>query len=194
MLARVYKVSKWPDAKAFIEDHRKATHNADEHCHQIQPIYEGFKALVQSVAILAWSAFEVLCEDLHTFVREECPTHFKTSPIQHGDYKFRRMDGVPGAYKRLFAGEAKIIAEIENSDVRALGLLRHLLVHKNGKVDQKHLDQRKDPPAATQLDQFGLGTYVELDGDSVRSLIDPVTKHAFNLILEVDSWLEAHKP
>ena len=38
------KVSKWPDAKAFIEDHRKATHNADEHCHQIQPIYEGFKA------------------------------------------------------------------------------------------------------------------------------------------------------
>ena len=80
-----------------------------------------------------------------------------------------------------------------NADVKALGLLRHLLVHQNGRVDQKHLDQCAANPVVTLFSSFALDTNVLLDGEMLRTLVDPVTRRAFELIRLIDKWLTDNK-
>ena len=131
------EVAKWPNQDAYNEDFRRATHNADEHHHLMQPVYEGFYALVQSVVVQAWGAFEVLCDDLWKDVDKAKP-HLRQA-MSNGQIKelsFRSRGKIRKSYESLFkTDDSEIRAALAPTAIDALAVMRNLLVHSNGHID-----------------------------------------------------------
>lgn len=148
-------------------------------------------ALLKSLIIQSWSAFELMAEKLHKSVREHHPNLF-TPELLSGKYGFRTERQLPPSYATLFGGDASINSSAWNSDIKAHAILRHLLIHSHGKVDDGHLMQRKKPPIVKEWDAFNLGDEITLDGGLVRRILDRTTKAAYNLMLSVSQWIDKH--
>jgi hypothetical protein len=72
--------------------------------------------------------------------------------------------------------------------VDALNLVRNLIVHKDGKVDQEYVNRSKN----LKVPSGKLGTRIPLNGDIVVSLIKPAIDAANQLLEAVDQWMVKH--
>jgi len=148
--------------------------------------------LLRSMVTHAWTAFEVLAEDLHSGVRQKHPECFPSNLLSK-KYGFRRLESMCGSYETLFWDDAKVKAVARSTEIKSIALLRHLLVHKNGVVDQMFLDQCSQNPVVTRFAAFELGDEVLINGEMVRNLVEPVTNRGYELVQLVDQWIIAHK-
>jgi hypothetical protein len=98
------------------------------------------------------------------------------------------------SYKKAFLNDSNIIKILSSKDIKALSQLRHVLVHQNGIVDQTFINNCAEPPTVNNFSQFRLGKEVLIDGEMVRSIVDPVVKAGYELLLSVDAWIATKTP
>lgn len=114
----------------------------------------------------------------------------KMGSLLRGDFDFTSVVGIQHAYLRAFHKDSKGIADVLNRYVlRLLNEFRNVLVHRAGFVDDKF--RRK----AQKLDIFKnipLNTKLALGGDTVQLIIAPSLKASYDLLEQVDVWLQKH--
>jgi hypothetical protein len=150
--------------------------------------------IFKSAIIQSWTAFEVLAEDLNCGAREKHFECFPSNVLTGKRFTSRRLDSLCESFRRAFCGDAHINAVVGSKEVKALALLRHLLVHKGGFVDRQFLNQCSGDPVVNEFSTLGLNQEIKINGGMVRSLVDPCIRRGYELVKLVDDWMTAHKP
>jgi hypothetical protein len=115
----------------------------------------------------------------------------KMGSLLRGYFKFTTLTGIREAYARAFKDHPEAIdSALEDKGLGALWLVRNLIVHKTGIVDQGYLDDAKTVPRAPRP---ALGQSLEIDGQMTRDLIEPVVTCCTNLVMAIDSDLSRRR-
>ncbi len=175
-------------------DHfREATGNADAMWEQFDTMPQALHGLLQTMVIQAWTAFEVVVEDLWKAAVGEHPSLVAAVPAEkrHNVFKFRSRKAFRASYEKTFqTDDSHIRSILGGSDIDALALVRNVLVHLAGKTDNEFKDQSKGIVKLAVWQVAPGNTEIEFTGAFTRELIDPVTPIGFTLIQEVDAWLK----
>jgi hypothetical protein len=171
-----------------------ACHNIEAFAYEFPRLHEWLHDIFKSAIIQSWTAFEVLAEDLNRGAREKHSECFPHNVRTQKGYTFRGLEALCKSFNRAFCDDAKINTVVRSKEIKALAILRHLLVHKNGVVDQIFLDQCHQEPLVNEFSMFGLGQAVSINGDMVRSLVDRCIEHGYELLRVADNWMTAHRP
>ena len=174
----------------------EASKNADNMWSKTGLTNGALHGLLQTIIIQAWSAFEVLSEDLYKnsikenltsiseFTRKEANQHF---------LGFASRERIRNTYPFVFKSyNSEITRPLVSTDIDALALVRNVLVHKAGVIDQMFMDGSAMVPQLASFRSLGLGTEIQITGPWVRTLVDPVIPIGYDLLNAVDSWIFAH--
>ncbi len=165
--------------------------------YQGDPLESGVRALLQSSIKDAWTAIEVLAEDLLTTVMLNFPSCFHKViwDKDRGEPRFRSRSGIKVAYQKAFPVDDEKIKEALQSDgIDALALLRNVLVHKGGLADDDFKDGAKDNPLLVALRAFDDRQPLKIDGEIIKAVIEPAARAGCDLLLAVDTWITMAKP
>lgn len=161
-------------------------------------VFGMFEGILKTVCIQAWTAIEVLLEDLHGEAIDKHPACFSTemremrarqvSNAKGSKFYFRRRDSFREAYDFAFRSDPAINAAVGHNALDGLGGVRHLLVHKGGLVDQGFMD---DVDKAPRLLKFNaaLKKPLQFNGELVREIVDDAADQGYNLLRAVNAWL-----
>ena len=190
-----------------------AKSNAEITMSRMPNMRQALASALEGMVIQAWTAFEVLAEDLHKRAIRMRPK-LDTRSTWHGDKRgnsgYRSRGKVANYYRWTFpVDNADILAVVDNSAVHALAILRNSLVHCGGIIDpgfqddrkgffkgvvkDKKTDQRYPIPELQRIKGRAIGYKIPFSGEMIRSFIDPVTPLGFGLVKAVDEWLTTHK-
>lgn len=174
---------------------RAMTENMESHIGFVRPeLHAAFEALLGAMVIQAYTTLEVLAEDLWRAVVDARPSLLSgMSSTKKKSIRFRSRERIRLSYEYTFQSDrAAIDAALKDTAIDELALLRCMLVHSAGKVDDWFM---RDSAAVAHLPRIAqwrglaLGAAIEISGELVRELINPVTHLGSALILEVDQWL-----
>ena len=180
-----------------------STKRFEQICATNERMYELLETILQSVVIQAWTAFEVLAEDLWTRVlrlRPKLETRTKDEKRWSGP---RSRMKIANLYRFTFrADNAAIMRAVNGHRVHALAMARNVLVHNGGFIDKSFISDRKPVGPKGEKQRGGkylkairgrrIGYKIRFTGPLVRSLVDPVTPLGFDLVRAVDRWLVIH--
>ncbi len=151
-------------------------------------------SLLKSVLIQSWSAYELLTEQILTECKVSHANLFSPQ-IVNKRHRVRSESTLPVSYREVFGGDSAIDSAVWNPGVKGHALLRHLLVHSHGKVDDTHLKQRRLDPIVNEWDAYALvGDEIIIDGELVRRLVDRTNRAGYTLIGAVSDWIDARTP
>ncbi len=130
----------------------------------------------------------ILLEDIHHLTKQTFNLSGCMGTILKRRFPFQTLSGIRVAYSKAFAEHSKRVdTAIGSLALDALAITRNLLVHRGGIIDQKYFSQQK----TLSLAPFGeIKARLNLDGSSVRTLIDAVIKASVELIEAMDEWLK----
>jgi len=167
-------------------------------------------ALLASLLVSSWTTFETLAGDLWESAVNARPKlaanvskSIKIDMLQkHGPQKlgtilreqreagFATLEEIRISYKRAFVEHGdRVQASLIGNALDALALARNLIVHKASRCDEEYARRSKGLP---QLPQLEIGQELLLNGSLVRSLVEPATIAARDLIAAVGSWMRTH--
>ncbi len=192
------------ERKEFYRRYREATGNAENICCQLPSSYGAFRALLQSMVIQAWGAFEVMAEDLWRRVVKQRPRLDTRTKDEKRWSGHRSRSKIAKLYSFTFRVDNKaIMRAVDGHRVHALGIVRNVLVHSGGVIDKTFADDRKPFSPKGEKQRGGkylkwvrgrrVGYKIPFTGTIVRGLIDPVTPLGFDLVRAVDQWLITHR-
>lgn len=174
----------------------EATRNTEETWSHSKHFHGALHHILQLMVIQAWTAFEVMTDHLWRAATRERPSLLaKLSNTQRGKLGFRSRKKIRESYKMTFTVDGDPIQKLLSSQtVDELALIRCVLVHSAGNVDQWFIDDSfgVTTPMATHYRALGIGAEIQLKGDETRRLIDPVSKIGYDLLRAVDNWLLLH--
>jgi hypothetical protein len=103
------------------------------------------------------------------------------------NFAFHKLSGIRQGYSAAFSKKTDAIdSALSNVAIDKLNLVRNLLLHKSGIVDQKFLTGARELAWKVQAEN---GKPIPLDGDLVSQLFRPVFECGMDLILAVDGWV-----
>jgi hypothetical protein len=103
------------------------------------------------------------------------------------EFRFDKLRGIRQAYAAAFSKRSsQIDAILADKALDRLNLIRNVILHKAGTVDQKFLD---GAAAISWKIETEVGKPVPLDGQVVKDLVTPVFRLAWDLVFEVDEWI-----
>jgi hypothetical protein len=106
-----------------------------------------------------------------------------------GEGKFASLDNIRRSYSRAFNKDYdQLDAVLKDKCFDALAVVRNVLVHKAGFMDEEYEKNSKGLP----VPQSRIGKPLELDGEITLRLTRPVIEKSGQLTEAVDSWLEKH--
>src|SRR5262249_50760710 len=145
--------------------------------------------LLKSIIIQAWTAIEVLCEDLWNKslkAGSSCLTRPTEKEIDKHRLGFRSRTRIRETYKFVFKlDNTEIMEVLDEPDLDAVAVLRNVLIHKSGIIDATFI---KDSKNIQQLQEFRkLNLNIKLNAEIVRNLIDPIVPLGYYLLLHVDN-------
>ncbi len=182
-------------------------------------LLDGYDAIMPSLIVLAWTAFEALSEDLLSkavkfFPRSLsqsnwCKTRRKLAPWEqmtisgsirtHSDVpknpglhhlSYRTIEAIRKSYWLVFRSDcAKIRRALSHRSLDNLHAARNVIVHKSGKVDQIFLNRTAGVPMFAKAIA---GNYFHMDFAMVNTLVLPVLNRGIQLIAVVNDWVRAH--
>jgi hypothetical protein len=113
-----------------------------------------------------------------------------TIHIEARKVAFDSLSGIRHAYALAFAKDAtKIDAALRADALDLASQIRHVIVHRAGKIDDSYLKKTKHIAAAPRGEQ---GCPIELDGEIVSSILRGLLECGKSLCTSVDAWLKAH--
>jgi len=163
-----------------------------EYVKRTKTLDAGVRSILENQLLSAWTAFEALAEDIWNGAKSLHPT------FMSGKAYFRRLESIRQAYATLapvqatinghyFAPVDHINAMFAKDDLRKLNLVRNVIVHKAGIVDQRFLD---DAAVIKWAVSDQVDAPIELNGRRVKNLINPVIEAGHLLVRSVDCWVK----
>lgn len=186
----------------LVRDHLAATTSElDDLAMSCGPFVHGMMVgLLKSVCVQAWTALEVLIEDLHCWAIEDHPKCFsieirdktkRTREFGEKRFHFRNREAFRCAYNSAFSYDSRITAAIEHKSIDALVAVRNLIVHKGGVVDGKFMkDELPKAPTLNNLWVLEADKAIEFDGHTIHTLIGAAVGQGYELIRAVNNWLQ----
>jgi hypothetical protein len=148
--------------------------------------------LLKHIVIQSWTAFETLAEDLAMAAVNAYPSIF--TRVQRDKLHFSSKDRIREAYRNAFPIDNSSILGLTNDpSIDTLAVIRNLLIHSAGVVDQKFLTEAGKYRTLSKFRGLKVGESLELDGAIVRNLVDDIVKLSLQLVQSVDRWIGAHK-
>ena len=187
----------------FYLHYREATGNAENICCQLPSSHSAYHALLQGIVIQAWGAFEVMAEDLWKRVIKHRPKLDTRSKNERWLSGPRSRTKLANLYRWTFRLDNRaILRPLDSKKVHSLAIVRNVLVHSAGQIDDWFVKDRKNSDRLAipkgkmrPLDCIrgtAIGYRIPFTGKLVRRLIDPVTPLGFDLVRAVDKWLVTH--
>lgn len=139
-------------------------------------------ATFSSQLIAMWTTFETLSADLWLTLLK-CKPDAVEKPQRHSHQSLRKIQDAFGA---LSPRSEKIDAVLAETALRRLSLVRNVLLHRAGQIDQEFLD---GAARIKWLLADQLGQPIQLDGRRVRELVNPAIGIGVSLIRAVDEWI-----
>lgn len=178
------------------------TRQTDELAWRCGPfVHSMMEGLLKAVCIQAWTAIEVLLEDLHGEVIDIHSTCFSSEVLEvrkrtktkskGRKFYFRSRDGFRDSYAFAFNDDLVINGIVKAKTIDALAAVRHLLVHRCGTVDKEFKEEFDCAPetALSKFPNIAIGYSLPFDGEIVRQLVDDAITEGYRLIGTVDTWL-----
>lgn len=176
---------------------------------------EGGDAWLSGQVTATWTAFEALSEELWETALNLHPQRLcglsgkrdKSVELwmlqKHGydlsqsmgtvlktKYGFDSLDGIRAGYADAFSDDAVDIQKmLTDKSLDALALVRNVIVHNGGVIDEPYLRRKSALPSGAI---GSLGDSINLDGPLVSELITRPLQICGDLIVAVDSWLSEH--
>lgn len=155
-----------------------------------QPLEAGVWSLLESVIRTGWTAMETMAEYLFVRVTDTFPQCFQGIVWENNEPKFRSRTGIKKAYEKAFGGFNEKIRECIYSDAfDALGLLRNVLVHSAGIADTDFMDGVARNSLLSMYSSQRLGSPVKVDGEVIKTVLEPAVRMGCDLVLAVDTWV-----
>jgi hypothetical protein len=114
-----------------------------------------------------------------------------------GKVEFTRLWDIRRAYSLAFHPRSvrrnvvdSVDAALADKSLDEFAAVRNVIVHKASVADEDYDDDRKKLPT---LPQAGADKRIVLDGERVRSLIEPAVGCCLKLLTTIDSWLHSEK-
>lgn len=160
----------------------------------IDPLHQGLGALLEQMVIQAWTAFEVMAEQLWTRTIKQRPKLETRTKAERRDSNPRSRSKIPNLYRFTFRNDNDAILRIlQSKRVHSLAIARNVLVHSGGRIDNWFIRDRKGMTPLKVIRGKRPGYRIAFTGRMVRHLIDPVTPLGFDLVRAVDKWLFDHR-
>jgi hypothetical protein len=141
------------------------------------------RMILSSQLVLCWTAFETLCGDLARSADKACNGEKCILPP---DQSFQSDRQLKQAYQKVFPDSNEIEEIVNDKSLRKLVIVRNVITHSAGVVDEKALNYAKQ--IAWEIN-WEVDKPLPLDGEIVRGLASPVIKLGVDLILATDRWL-----
>jgi hypothetical protein len=172
-----------------------ACHNIEVFANDFPRLHEWLHDIFKSALIQSWTAFEVLAEDLWRGSITECPSlEAPLTKKEEREMGFRSRRKIRLAYQSTFKHDAAAIrSALEPFSIDVLAVVRNVIVHSSGNVDDFF---KKDSAGLSELNHlrvFPTGTAIPFDGEFVRSIIDRAFPCGYALLKAVDEWLLANR-
>ncbi len=170
------KISPESRANSF----RSACYNIEVFANEFPRLHDWLHDILKTSLIQAWTAFEVLAEDLWKHVINARPkldarTKSETSLSGH-----RSRKKITNLYRFTFrVDNADILSSVDSTKIHALAIARNVLVHSGGNIDDLFKRDRKGIPELDCIPQENEGYAIQFTGELVRHLVDPVTPLGF---------------
>jgi hypothetical protein len=161
-------------------------------------IDKGFDSIMLSMVILAWTAFESLCEDLLVTAKTLRPK--LATPIRPGERPllpwesakgnrntFRTLKGIREHYWRSFGKFRDVHRVLSHRGNDTLAAVRNLIVHRGGIVDKEFLEKVSGIP---EFSSAKMEHALHLDFELVRKLIVPAVRRGATLVAGVQRWID----
>ena len=151
---------------------------------------EMFGNLLKALVIQAWATFEAMTKELWESVANSSNLSFHRPQRGEKDViGFSSKDKIRNSYDLGFNDPA-IACHLHRQKIDALALLRNVLVHHGGKVDQIFKSAASHHPSLKELSSLPDGTVIPVTGPMVISVIEPAINSGYGLIAAVDDWIE----
>lgn len=203
-----FSIHTWRTVEEGRAHFHAAKSNSEITMSRVSTTKQALASSLEGMVILAWTAFEVLAEDLWKGVAKARPSldTRKSWPKkwQHAP-GFRARSKIANLYRWTFKTDnSSILSVVDNSAVHSLAIVRNALIHSGGRIDELFQKDRKGilvPPPGSSLLPIPelkrikgkrIGYKIPFDGEMVRYFIDPVTPLGFQLVKAVDEWLTTH--
>jgi len=188
-----WRASDQPEKERHFKE---ATGNADAMWSRTSLMNEALHGLLQTIIIQAWSTFELLAEDLYKNVIRcgfSSVSSYTDKERKQNRLGFRSRERIRKTYAFIFKIDNSNIKSILSSNfIDALALVRNVLVHTGGIIDDDFLTGAKTIPQLSDFYNLGIGKEIFLTGGWIRALVDPPIAIGFELLNSVDDWLFAH--
>ena len=190
---RLYDKWRQDDAPQKQTHFIEASMNTAKMWNGIWPMHNAHFDLVQTMIVQAWTAFEIITDHLYRAVKKTRPRLYaELSNKKKKAIGFSSRRKIRDSYAILIQPEDEAIRDVlKNSAIDALALVRCLIVHAGGKVDDWFIDDSEDVAEVAHYRGLPEGTQIEIPCSYARKLIDDVTPLGFDLISEVDRWILA---
>jgi len=115
----------------------------------------------------------------------------KMGTILRERVKFTTLDNITESYRSAFPPPARANSEAfwDNTDLKSVSVIRNLLVHKGGIVDEDFLDKRG---ADVRLATYKNGDMLRMTGGDVQEMTLGLLEFSRSLIEDVDSWIASN--
>lgn len=106
---------------------------------------------------------------------------------------FQTLERIKAAYSSSFWKDGETIKNLVAQDsLKALSLLRNIIVHKGGVIDKTFSNESKKLDLLKEIRAPGEGKHIFLNGELVHNITEPSTNACLRLIQAVDQWLVDH--
>jgi hypothetical protein len=135
----------------------------------------------------------VRLKDIHDVTRGDYNLGSRMGDLLKYRFEFSNLYEIRRAYSLAF-DDKKIDRDVVNAvdtsladnAIDELSAVRNVIVHNRGIVDDDYL---KNVKGVSTVPRLGKGQLLRLDGEAVRSLIDPVVACCLKLLGTLDDWL-----
>lgn len=184
-----------PLQRSQLED---ATNTLEQLVMRCGPYVHGmFEGVLKTIVIQSWGTFEALTRMLWAKSLES-GNPVISRPTEKEWRRERLGFGSRSSIRRTFdfgfrVDNSDICSALNVAAIDPLAVLRNVIVHHAGRVDQVFKDDSDGFPVLASYRAQSLDTLIEVDGVLVRSVVDPVISSGYSLIRAVDSWLSSHQ-
>jgi hypothetical protein len=141
-------------------------------------VYATFSSQLSAI----WTAFETLSADLWSTILA-CKPKAVGQPQQYSHQSLKKLRD---AFSALSPRSQEIDEILADAALRRLNLVRNVLLHRAGQIDQQFLNGAAE---IHWLVADQLGQPISLDGRKVRELVNPAIDIGVSLIRAVDKWI-----
>jgi len=155
-----------------------------------------FEGVLKTIVIQSWAAFEALTRMLW----EKISQSGNRSVVLPTDKQWRKDQlgfGSRGRMRKTFdfaftVDNAAIQSALHRAAIDPLAVLRNVIVHHVGRIDQDFKDHSDGLAILEPYRLQDLNTPIEVDGVLVQSVVDPAISSGYSLIRAIDNWITSH--